>query len=219
MNESDLEELFDNSEYVIDPNSVKSFDSLMEKLGYSQDDSPIHLGKEKEKRQVNYMCPDGSAMAAYLFLIPWLNKRSYVYDEFAYAHYYKSPFLEDKIKIHTDHIIYEEKTRVAEVGWEIIYTKEPKEFNLNTRKQIIFNICNQIEDCLKNGLYEYKPQPGDILVSRPLGPKIDQGFTESSIELGTRQRGIIAKKFGFGEVYPNDLQYARYNDQLTLEPL
>lgn len=217
-----MNELLDPSNIrsnVIDPNTVKAFDEVMANLGYSSDNSSIHLGKDKEKRQINYKCPDGSAMAAYLFIIPWFNKRSYVFDEFAYAYYYKNPFLEDKMRIHTQHIKYEEKTRIAEVGWEVIYTQEPKDFNPETRKTIIYNIYKQIEECLKEGLYEYKPQPGDILVSRPLGPKVDQGFTESSMQRGTQQRGLIARRFGFGMVYPNDLQYARYNDDLVLEPL
>lgn len=201
------------------PEAIKDFNQIMDNLGYSPDDSPIHLGKEKDKRQINYMCEDGSAMAVYLFLIPWHNKRSYVFDEFLFPHYYKNPFLEDKMKIHTKHLNYEEKTRVGEVGWEVVYTKQPNEFNLVERKKIIFDVMNQIFECLRDGIYDYKPEPGDILVSRPLGPKIDQGFTPTSMELGTKQRGIVARKFGFGPVYPNELQYARYNENLMLEPL
>lgn len=217
-----MNELLDSSDIgnnTIDPNIVKALDEMMNNLGYSPDNSPVHLVKEKERKQINYMCDDGSAMAAYLFLIPWFNKKSYVFNEFAYGYYYKNPFLEDKIKIHTEHIKYEEKTRIGEVGWEIIYTKEPKQFNPETRKKIIYNIYKQIGECLREGFYEYKPQPGDILISRPLGPKIDQGFTEESMLKGTQQRGIAARKFGFGIVYPNEMQYARYNNDLILEPL
>lgn len=63
------------------------------------------------------------------------------------------------------------------------------------------------------------PKPGDMLAANPKGLKINQGYSESSIELGTKQRSNLAKKFGFGNVYEDGFSYARYNENLELIPV
>ena len=65
---------------------------------------------------------------------------------------------------------------------------------------------------LSRGMLNVYPQPGMILVARPVGPKIDQGFTESSLTIGSRQRSIVAKKLGFGDLKEDGFQYARYDE-------
>lgn len=203
------------SEYL---QKVSKFDELLCELGYEKDTSQIHTEEKKDKVQINYMCEDG-AMAVYIFLIPWWNKKSYVYTEFLYLDHHQDLNIKEKINALCKLIRYEEKTRVAEVGWEVTYTKQPSEFNLIERKKIIFDIFNKVINHINNGLLDYIPNPGDILASKPFGPKINQGFTEDSIKLGTLQRGIVAKKFGFGPVYEDGFQYARYNNNLKLEAL
>lgn len=200
------------------PEKLIKFNELLTELGYKKDNSLIHEQKEKEKVQINYMCEDG-AMAVYIFLIPWLNKKSYIYTEFLDLDSSKDLNIKEKIKSLCKLVRYEEKTRLGEVGWEVIYTKDPNKFKALERKKIIFDILNKVIYHIDNGIFDYTPNPGDILASRPFGPKIDKGFTEDSIKLGTLQRGIVAKRFGFGSIYDDGFQYARYNDDLKLEAL
>lgn len=209
---------------VTDLESVKVFDKIMESLGYSPDDSFLHFELEKDiPIQLNYVLEDKSAMGVYFYIIPWHNKRSYAYNIFLHEYINSNPNIEEVIKSHIDYINYEEKSRMGGIGWEVIYTKQPKEFTLTDRKKILFDIFSRGMDYLTNGLTSYdsnyNPKPGDILISRPFGPKLNNGFTEPSLELGTKQRGFIAKRYGFGPIYPNNLQYARYNNDLKLEPL
>lgn len=203
--------------------SVNAFNETMSNLGFSPDSSPIHLEKEKDTAiQLNYLLEDGSAMGVYFYIVLWRNKKSYVYHTFMQDYLTQNPNMEENIKNHTKHIHYEEKTRMGGIGWEVVYTKQPSEFTLTERKKILFDIFMRGMQYLTKGAtnhnFEYKPNPGDILISRPLGPKLNQGFTDESLNLGTKQRGLIAQRYGFSEVYDNDLQYARYNNDLKLEP-
>ena len=72
---------------------------------------------------------------------------------------------------------------------------------------------------LSRGMLNTYPQPGMILVARPVGPKIDQGFTESSLTIGSRQRSIVAKKLGFGDLKEDGFQYARYDENCILRSI
>ena len=72
---------------------------------------------------------------------------------------------------------------------------------------------------LAEGMAELSPRPGDVLVAKPHGPKIDEGFTESSLVIGQRQRAMVAKRFGFGNLQDDDFQYARYDENCILRPI
>lgn len=194
------------------------FERLIRKLGY-RDRSPIHKRKDRIRNQINYMCQDGSAMGIFCFLIPFLTKKSYIYIDFKYLKWINDPYLELKIKTLAEYIKLEEKTRIGEVGWEVIYTKNPDQFTLKEKVKIIFDLFQRMTLMLEKGAFKFTPQPGDILASRPYGPKINEGFTNSSIIEGTNQRGRVAQRFGFGSVKQNDFQYARYDENGNLNPI
>lgn len=223
METLDLNTTNDNKD-VIDETIVSEFDKVMENLGFSPDNSPIHSEKDKDiPIQINYLLEDNSAMGVYFYIVPWHNKRSYLYNIFLKEYLYGNTELEAMIKSHADHLRYEEKTRLGGIGWEVVYTKQPSEFTFSERKRVLFDIFKKGMEYLTNGLEKYdsnyKPRPGDVLISRPLGPKLNEGFTETSIITGSIQRGKIAQRYGFGEVSSNYHQYARYNNDLKLEPL
>lgn len=194
------------------------FERLIRKLGY-RDRSPIHSRKERIRNQINYMCEDGSAMGVFCFLIPFFTKKSYIYIDFKYLKWINDPYLELKVKTLAQYIKLEEKTRIGEVGWEVIYTKNPDQFSMKEKVKIIFDLFQRMSLMLKKGEFKFEPRSGDILASRPYGPKINEGFTNSSIVQGTSQRGRVAQKFGFGPVKQNDFQYARYDENGNLNPI
>lgn len=164
------------------------------------------------------MCSDG-AIAIYIFFIPYLNKKSYLWLEF--LDHYDYPDIKKRIKNLAKRIHYQEKTKLAEIGWEAKYTKNPDEFSLEERKKIFFNFVKEANHSLHYGFdsINIKPRPGDVLVGKPQGVKINQGFTESSIELGTRQRALVGKKFGLGDVYDDGFQYGKYTMDLNIIPI
>lgn len=191
------------------------FESLLGELGY-QDNLPLYPQEEKRIHQVIYKCPSG-AMSIYTFIILYETKKSYLYPE--YVHNIDAPDLKEKIKTLAERIYFNEKTRVAEVGWEVVYSKNPDEFTFNERKKILYSFIKDTYNHLENGMAKTKPQIGDILAANPYGPKINDGFTEKSLEIGKYQRALLAKKFGFGQLYSDGFQYARYDENLILRPI
>ena len=191
------------------------FERLLKELGH-KDRLPVYPKEEKRYQQVNFKCSDG-AMAIYTFIILYQTKKSYLYLEF--EDHYNSLSLKERISTLAENICFNEKTRVAEVGYEVKYTKQPNEFSLEERKQIFYHFMKYTYQNLEEGMVKLSPRPGDILVAKPHGPKINDGFTESSLVIGKRQRSLVARKFGFGELKEDGFQYARYDENCVLRPI
>ena len=192
------------------------FERLLYKLGY-RDRSPIYPEQSKKKRQINYHCDDGSAMAIYLFIIPYLTKKSYVYPLFLRIK--DNLNAKEQIKCLCKMILFEEKTILFDVGWEAKYTKQPSQYDMKDKTRIIFDLFRQLIEALSDGMCGYNPKPGIVLAAKPYGPKINEGFNESSIAIGSRQRYLVAKRVGFGNLYENGFCYARYDDDCVLRPI
>lgn len=187
---------------------MEDFESLLLNLGY-KDNSIVYQKPEKIKYPVRYNCNDGS-MTVTTFLIVYPNKKSYLHLEFVDS---------GNVKELAERILFEEKTRIIEVGYEVSYTKQPSEFSLGERNKIFTHFMKQTKNHLKYGLLDQKPNPGDILAALPYGPKINLGFTETGLDIGKRQRSLVAKRFGFSDLYEDEFQYARYDENLILRPL
>jgi len=205
-----------NKKYIRPSKNRIQFERLLYKLGY-RDRSPIYPEQSKKKRQINYYCEDGSAMAVYLFLIPYQTKKSYIYP--AFLELKTNPEIKEKILSLAKIIRFEEKTILADVGWEAKYTKQPSQYEMQDRTRIVFNLFKQLVEALSEGMCGYQPSPGIILAAKPYGPKINEGFNESSITIGTQQRYLVAKRVGFGQLYANGFCYARYDDDCILRPI
>jgi len=191
------------------------FERLLKKLGY-RDRSPVYPKENKRYQQVNFNC-DSGAMAIYSFIIRYQTKKSYLYLEF--VDNYDSPDLESLVKNLAKNIHFHEKTRLAEVGYEVKYTKQPEEFSLEERKKIFYYFMKYSYKNLEEGMTKLYPKPGDILTVKPYGPKLNEGFTESSLTLGKHQRSLVALKFGFGNLKEDGFQYARYDENCILRPI
>jgi len=191
------------------------FEKLLRKLGY-RDRSPIFSQEEKRIKEKQYMCSTGAIMIS-TFIILYKTKKSYLWLEFLDS--YEEDDLEDIISKLAERIKYKENTRLAEVGYEAKYTQQPNQFSLKERKKILLDFMKMTCTHLADGMAELSPRSGDILVAKPHGPKINEGFTESSLVIGQRQRAMVAKRFGFGNLQDDDFQYARYDENCILRPI
>lgn len=201
---------------LIKPSSKRlEFEKLLRKLGY-KDRSPVYPKENKRYQQVNFNCSDG-ALAIYTFIILYQTKKSYLYLEF--LDNFQSPDLEQRIKNLAERIYFHEKTRLAEVGYEVKYTKQPDEFSLEERKKIFYYFMKYTYKNLEEGMVKLCPKPGDVLAAKPFGPKLNEGFNESSLVIGRHQRSLVARKFGFGELQEDGFQYARYDENCVLRPI
>ena len=59
---------------------INLFDSILDSIGYS-DSSEVYSQEDKKKNQIVYKC-DSGLMSIYSYVIPYRNKKSYVYLEF-----------------------------------------------------------------------------------------------------------------------------------------
>lgn len=191
------------------------FERLLHHLGY-KDRLPVYPKENKRYNQTNFKCSDG-AMAIYTFIILYQTKKSYLYLEF--IDHYNSPDLKKRIQSLAKKIHFRKKARVAEVGYEVKYTKKPNEFSLEDRKKIFYHFMRFTHEHLAKGMIKLSPRPNDVLVAKPHGPKINEGFTESSLIVGKRQRSLVARKFGFGELQEDGFQYAQYDENCVLKPI
>tara|TARA_B100001996_G_C18641411_1_gene585756 strand:- start:194 stop:799 length:606 start_codon:yes stop_codon:yes gene_type:complete len=191
------------------------FERLLRKLGY-RDRSPILPQDEKRIKEQQYICSTGAIMIS-TFIILYKTKKSYLWLEFLDS--YEEDNLEDIISKLAEKIKYKEKARVAEVGYEAKYTQQPNQFTLKERKKILLDFMKMTYTHLAEGMVKLSPKPGDVLVAKPHGPKINEGFTESSLVIGQRQRAMVAKRLGFGNIQDDDFQYARYDDNCILRPI
>ena len=196
---------------------ILEFEVLLFDLGY-RDKSKLILKPEKLTKQMTFTCDSGS-IAFYGWIVPYYNKKSYLFTEF--LEYYGQDDIEDRIKRLIKKIRYEEENDngIGDVGWDAIYSKSPEKFTNEERTRMYMQWASKGSNFFKGDFYGLNPKPGDMLAARPQGPKINEGFTENSIELGTRQRALIARRYGFGYTYEDGFQYARYNDDLELEPV
>jgi hypothetical protein len=196
---------------------IEEFEQILKDLGY-EDDAPVRPKEQKLLKQTNYMCSNG-AIAIYLFFIPYFNKKSYLYLE--YLDHLDSPDLKDKIKRLAEKIEFNTKTRLAEIGWEAKYNRKPETYTLEERKKIFFSFIKEAHHAAQNGFrsVNIRPEPNDIVVGKPQGAKLNEGLTESSIELGTKQRSLVAKRFGLGDLYEDGFQYGKYDENLNIIPI
>lgn len=202
------------------PLEVIKFERLLKKIGY-YDNSPIIKNVQKLKKSILKEYNDKFNIEIIGFIYYYPNKKSYIWR--CYQELLNNPKLTKKeiIKYLLEicrGIIFTEKTRMAEVGWEILYSN-----NLLTKSKrdlfiLYLHILKDLKILLIQEFFKIKPKPGDILVSRPRGLKFKVHNINTDWE-GMRQRSLSAQKmFNFGKLNEFGDQYARYDDNLNLHP-
>jgi len=191
-------------------------------LGF-EDDSPIEGVHLKVGTKFGFEF-DGNGIVICPYVIEYKNKLTYInlaYENLRPKH---SPAkVTDKIKHLIQNIKYPEPGRVGDVGWDVKYLVDPTNFTAKQRAKIAVSSFRQMKKLLvgtESGMAGLKGEPGDIIVSDPLGIKFDLGHTKESEQQGTIQRSILSKKvFNFGDVKEDGMQYAIYDDDYILQPI
>lgn len=193
--------------------------NLLLSLGYN-DSSDIFKPSDKITEEQLYDI-NGKKIIIRQYIIEYKNKKSYLNSEYEYSSYYYSEDIVKKNIIELISIIKFPGTgKIYDVGWETTYLMDPKLFTKKERTKIALNAFKTAKKYLKGFIGKYDPKPGDIIGSRPLGLKIDKGYTEESEEEGTLQRSILSKKiFSFGELKSDGMQYAMYDENMNLIPI
>lgn len=234
--------------FVKAPKKRTEFERILKRLGY-KDQSPIFFSdlairKDQQRKLIkilktlkNKYHPEilnngkkiehqiledisGSSYTILYFTIPYFNKKSYLYSFFIenYTSLSKKEMMK-QLKVLCKEILYKEKTRICEVGWSI---NNYKSLYFSTKEHLIkiyFEIIKKGKKELIIGDQILKPKVGDVLVSKPDGGKLIGTSTNERYLKGREQRGLINKKFGFGNIKSQNSQYARYDENLILKPI
>ena len=191
-------------------------------LGYD-DNSPIEGVHLKVGTKFGFEF-NGNGIVICPYVIEYKNKLTYInlaYENLRPKH---SPSkLMKKIENLIENIKYPEPGRIGDVGWDVKYLVDPTNFTAKQRAKIAVSSFRQMKKLLigtESGMAGLKGEPGDIIVSDPLGIKFDLGHTKESEQQGTIQRSILSKKvFNFGDVKEDGMQYAIYDQDYNLQPL
>lgn len=201
---------------------VLKFEHFLKNLGY-YDSSPIRRNVQRINSVILEKYNDQYNIELIGFIYYYPNKKSYLWRCYNELKIEKNLPKKEIIKymiVICKGIIFPEKTRIAEVGWEINYF-----YNLMGRSKrditlLYFNILKDLKTVLRTEFCGIKPKPGDVLIGKPGGLKF--GFITnlaSGIE-GSRQRGISTQRFlNFGKPNIWNDQYARYDENLNLNPI
>ena len=191
-------------------------------LGYG-DDSPIEGVQLKVGTKFAFEFR-GNGIVVCPYVIEYKNKLTYInleYEQLRSKH--SSSKVTDKIKHLIQNIRYPEPGRVGDVGWDVKYLVDPREFTAKERAKIAISSFRKMKELLigtDSGMAGLKGEPGDIIVSDPLGIKFDLGHTKESEQQGTIQRSVLSKKvFNFGDVKEDGMQYAIYDQDYNLQPI
>ena len=191
-------------------------------LGYD-DNSPIEGVHLKVGTKFGFEF-DGNGIVICPYVIEYKNKLTYInlaYENLRTKH---SPVkLMKKIENLIENIRYPEPGRIGDVGWDVKYLVDPTNFTAKQRAKIAVSSFRQMKKLLigtESGMAGLKGEPGDIIVSDPLGIKFDLGHTKESEQQGTIQRSVLSKKvFNFGDVKEDGMQYAIYDEDYNLQPI
>lgn len=200
----------------------KPFLEIIEDLGYDHH-QPLYPLADFMESDGMYDCGNGCLLQITTFIKPWWNKLNYLHGQYV-AFTQDRPvenneILEELIDCGAQAVDMETYSNVVEVGWRVMYNKHPSEYPREGRRVAIFEFMQRTRSHLDNGMFGMQPFPGIVLAARPLGPKLDKGFTEESIKEGTLARLHFAQRFGFGDMKSDGMCYCYYDDDLKRQPI
>ena len=203
------------------PPNILKFEHILKKIGY-YDNSPTikNINNLKHPILENYKTEFKIELIGFIKYYP--NKKSYVWS--CYQELLSDPKLTKKqirkylLEI-CKGIIFLEKTRIAEVGWEISYTHNLTHKSKKDLTILYLKILKDLKVMLRKEFCGISPKPGDILVGRPRGLKFGFSGNANTGGEGSRQRGLSTQKIlNFSKVNVWNEQYARYDNNLNLHP-
>ena len=210
------------------PKAREIYSNLLKNLGH-EDNTEMQFPVTYNKTKMYYF-ESGCAKVNY-YLTNFYNKKSYIYpiflDTFHCQIRYPNknhPQAGATMKM-LDIVNFAERRNIAEVGWEIVFDKQPMYFTMMERLRLLVKLKAETERLVKSAqkktemFGDFRPVAGDMLMEKPFGPKMDLGFSEQSIKLGSKQREKIAKKYGFGDIKEDGCQYGRYDENMILHPV
>jgi hypothetical protein len=109
-------------------------------------------------------------------------------------------------------IRYDNKSRMVEIGFKWKSPYHQSELWKSDKTRLLFKAFQHFRGLAEKGEWcGTKGIDGDTVVVYPRACKDWLTYTTSSMDIGTKQRHSMAKRFGFGEVSFEGTQFATYD--------
>ena len=121
-------------------------------------------------------------------------------------------YVKEHMKKVMETIRYDNKSRMVEIGWKWKSPYHQTELPKTDKTRLLFEAFKHLRGLAVKGEWcGVEGIDGDTVVVYPRACKDWLTYTTSSMEIGTKQRHSMAKRFGFGEVSFEGTQFATYN--------
>ena len=121
-------------------------------------------------------------------------------------------YVKEHMKKVMETIRYDNKSRMVEIGWKWKSPYHQTELPKTDKTRLLFEAFKHLRGLAVKGEWcGVEGIDGDTVVVYPRACKDWLSYTTSSMEIGTKQRHSMAKRFGFGEVSFEGTQFATYN--------
>ena len=109
---------------------------------------------------------------------------------------------------------------IAEVAWKYESDLHQMQINRRLRTIILLRFMPLAKLFLNEGYGGIiSPYKDLMLVTQPIGTKIQDNFIMNNPEEGKRQRSLMARRLGFGAMKDFGWSFAKYNSKGKLQPL
>lgn len=191
------------------------FERMLRKLGYNKREVANTYFKKINHQILKDCYP--KYLNINLFLIRYLNKKSFLYQEFLKDQNLSNQDLYKKYKYLAKRIRLNEKNRIAEVGWELYYHKPAELLSEKNRKIILLKVAKELKAFYLNRNYPRMLNPGHILISKPCAQKVHTG-SEEFMDL-IQKRSSLNSKFGFGNIDEYGYEVSIIDLNLKINPI
>lgn len=193
------------------------FERMLRKLGYRNRETANTYTKKINHHILKDCYP--KYLNINLFIVRYLNKKSFLYQEFLIDKNLSNKELYKKYKYLTKKIRFKEKNRIGEIGWEILYHKSPDLLSEKDRKIILLRVMKELNSIHleKNYPPSMRANPGHILVSKPCAQRVHTGQQEF-ISLIVK-RSSLNSRCGFGNLDEYAYEIGMFDLNLKLNPI
>ena len=177
-------------------------------------EEPLEFSPESVEKRDTIV--SGNFSADYIqFITPYKNKDSYVYTAFEddIEQGVKLPELKINMSELMKDIKLEHNTPVYELGFQFRCPTPIHEIEITTRLKSLYKWMKKTRNDIENSTYGGLSEEGEAtIVVYPYGDKDWKTWTTSSVEEGTRQRQLLAKRFNFGPPTEEGNMYSHFKD-------
>jgi hypothetical protein len=199
------------------PKQRIKFEKMLRRFGYRNREVANTYFKKLTHQMLKDCYPE--FLVINLFLIRYLNKKSFLYQEFLKDSNLSKEELYKKYKYLTKKIRFKEKNRISELGWELLFHRDPNILSDKERTKILFHVMKELKSFYHNKNYPRPMNPGHILISKPWDNQLHKIKFEKGSEKIIYKRSSLNSRCGFGNLDEYNYEIGIFDLELKLHPI